>query len=218
MLRPAGEHADLLPEYHALLLGHALASLDDQQGRQAAHEQRAADAQRLDAQAERGYVRVLERQRVLLGDASHDTLATLNNLGAFYRERGRLELARPLLEEAVATLQAHAGPHDSSTLYARNNLARLEYAAGHAERAETIWTGILDADRADPQPDRHPVLAALSNLASLARDDGRLAEAEHWAEQAVAGTPAGEPELAARQAKLAGIRQALAEQTSAARP
>jgi Tfp pilus assembly protein PilF len=218
VLRPAAEHADLLPEYHALFLGHALASLDDLQGRQAAKEQRAAEAQRLDAQAERGYASVLARQRVLLGDSSRDTLATLNNFGAFYRERGRLDLARPLLEEAVATLSATAGPHDSSTLYARNNLARLEYAAGNAERAEGIWTEILATDRADPQPDRHPVLAALSNLASLARDDGRLEQAEHWAEQAVAGTPAGEPELAARQDKLARIRQALAEQATSARP
>jgi eukaryotic-like serine/threonine-protein kinase len=216
VLGPAREQTGLLPEYHALLLGHTLARLDDLQGRDAARAQRADDARRLDAAAEQRYLGVLDRQRVLLGDGNHDTLATLNNLGTFYRERGRPELARPLLEEAVSILAAREGPAASSTLYARNNLARVEYAVGDKARAEAIWTDIVATDRADPQPDRHPVLAALSNLASLARDDGRLELAEDYAEQAVQGTAAGEPELAARQAKLAGIREALAARRAAA--
>lgn len=218
VLAPARDHAGLLPEYHALLLGHTLARLDDQLGRVAAREHREADAHRLDAQAESGYRSVLERQRVLLGEGSHDTPATLNNLGAFYRERGRPELARPLLEEAVAICARREGAHAASTLYARNNLARLEYAVGHEREAEHTWLDIVAIDRADPQPDRHPVLAALSNLASLARDDGRLELAEHYAERAVEGTAPGEPELAARQAKLAGIRTARAERDAASQP
>ena len=219
VLWPVRERTGLLPEYHALLLRHTLARLDDLQGLSAAREQRPEAARQLDEQAERGYREVLKRQRVLLGEGNHDALATLNNLGTFYRARGRHELARPLLEEAVSILFAREGPHASSTLYARNNLARLEYDEGNAARAERIWIDIVATDLADPQPDRRPVLAALSNLASLARDDGRLELAEGYAEQAVQGTPAGEPELAARQAKLDGIRQALAAHRSrASRP
>jgi tRNA A-37 threonylcarbamoyl transferase component Bud32 len=216
LLRDAGEHADLLPEYHALLLGHALARLDDLLGRQAAREQRTADAQRLDAAAGRRYASVLERQRVLLGPASLDTLSTLNNLGTFQRERGRHELARPLLEEAVAVLEQRQGARAAATLTARNNLARLEYADGNVRRAEQIWGDIVAADRAEPLADVRPVLAALSNLASLTRDDGRLEQAERHAQEAVERTPPGEPELAARQAKLAGIREAMAERRAAA--
>ncbi len=216
LLRDAGDHTDLLPEYHALLLGHALARLDDLLGRQAAREQRAEAARRLDVGAEQRYRGVLERQRVLLGAGHHDTLSTLNNLGTFYRERGRHELARPLLEEAVQELEQRQGARAAATLTARNNLARLEYADGNVRRAELIWSDIVAADRAEPLADARPVLAALSNLASLTRDDGRLELAERHAQEAVERTPPGEPELAARRTKLAGIRDAMAERRAAA--
>lgn len=216
LLRLAGARADLLPEYPRLLLQHDVARLDDQLGRAAARAGRAAEAQRLDEAAEAGYRRVLARQRELLGDSSQDTLTTINSLGRFHRERGRHDLARPLLEEALALLERSQGPTGPGTLTARNNLALLEYAVGDAARAESIWRAIVAADRAGAVSDPSPVLAALSNLASLTRDDGRLQEAEALAREAVERTPAGEPELAGRQAKLEGIRRALAQPAAAA--
>jgi len=216
-LRPAYQHLSLLPEYFGLLLGHSFAYLNDKQGRQAAESRRLVEAQRFDVDAERVYRSVLQRQRELLGDDTHETLTTLSNLGNFYRHRGREELARPLLEEALSSLERLDGALAGSTLFARNNLARLEYDVGNKLLAEALWQSILQADLQVPQPDARPVLAALSNLASLARDDGRLELAEGWAQECVERSPADEPELAARSAKLAGIRQLLAEQQRAAR-
>jgi tetratricopeptide (TPR) repeat protein len=192
VLRPAGEHADLLPEYRALLLGHAGAPR-----RSAGPAGRARAARRRRAAPRRaGRARLLpaacSSASVLLGDASRDTLVTLNSFGSFYRERGRPELARPLLEEAVPRAwRTRAARLEHAVRAQQPRAPRVRRGARRARRG--IWTEILATDRADPQPDRHPVLAALSNLASLARDDGRLEQAERWAEQAVAGTPRASP-------------------------
>ncbi len=217
-LRPAYERADELPEYHALQLRHAVASLDDLQGRRATRGGAAAEAARLDAEAEGLFLAVLERERALLGDGNADTLTTIDHLGNYYRERDRFDLARPLLEEAVARRTERAGPAAAATLYARNNLARMEHSAGNVAQAEAIWNDIVAIDRQDPQADVHPVLAALSNLASVARDDGRLELAESWAREAVERTPSGEPERVPREAKLAGILKALAAAQAELRP
>ena len=136
-------------------------------------------------------------------------LVTLNNLGDFYRHRRRDELARPLLERTVELLAQSQGPHSSSTRFARNSLARLEYATNHEAVAEWIWRDIIEDDRKHPQPDTRPVLVALGNLATLTRDDGRLNEAERLALELVQRTPADAPEAHRRRTKLAGIQKML---------
>ena len=47
--------------------------------------------------------------RSALGDAHPDTLGSINNLGMLLQAQGRLDEARPLLEEAVAGRRAGLG-------------------------------------------------------------------------------------------------------------
>lgn len=209
MLLPAFEHVDLLPEASALMLKHSVARLHDLQGRAAVSLGAVKDARNHDKQAERLYRMVLERQQEILGDTHLHALITLSNLGDFYRQRQRDELARPLLERTVALLAQSQGPHASSTRFARNILAGLEYEANHEEVAEWIWRDIIEDDRSHPQPDTRPVLMALGNLTTLTRDDGRLDEAEQLAIELVQRTPADAPEAHRRRTKLAGIQETL---------
>jgi tetratricopeptide (TPR) repeat protein/tRNA A-37 threonylcarbamoyl transferase component Bud32 len=211
LLVPAFEHVERVPVIHALKMRHSVAWLHDLRGRESARQSDIAAARDHDGAAERLYRDALERERALLGETHVDTLATLNNLGAFYLERQRDGLARPLLQQAAELLELTEGPHASSTRFARSNLARLEYSANNPALAETIWRRIVEDDREHPQPDSRPVLIALGSLASLARDDGRLEEAEQLALELVRRTPFDAPEAHRRRTKLAGIQRLLVE-------
>ncbi len=209
LLESAFAAAVLLPEYDRLQLQHAVALLDDRLGRRATALRQLDKARALDLEAERLFRLALERQRQLLGPAHLDTLTTMHNFGDFYRQRGRDDMARPLLEQALALLLQRGPDAEPAALYARNGLALLEHSVGRIELAEQHWRAIVAGDRDRPAADARPVLAALSSLASLARDDGRLGEAQALAAELVARTPADAPEAGARRAKLAGIEAAL---------
>lgn len=100
-----------------------------------------------------------------LTDAADARLATaLDGAGAFHLSLGELAEARRLLVRAAATSDSAFGPDHPLGLQRRLNLARLERACGHPERAAEI---ALDVERRSIHLARL-VIASISEREALA--------------------------------------------------
>jgi hypothetical protein len=71
------------------------------------------------------YVAVLKGRRETLGDDHPETIASINNLGFFYRNTKQYGEAEPLYVEAVERFTATLGEKHQSTLVATSNLGTL---------------------------------------------------------------------------------------------
>jgi tetratricopeptide (TPR) repeat protein len=133
--------------------------------------------------------RLLERALAILRRGAPDPEALVSvedGLAAVYVHRGRLESARPLLDDALALCMKSLGPQHPRTAAALNNLAawafmtgRREEAAGYSRRALAIL---------EPQAAQQPAELArvLTNLALFASSAGSPAEAEAYLARAIA--------------------------------
>merc|ERR1712054_715116 len=84
--------------------------------------------------------------REKLGDKHPSTLTSINNLAGLLEERGRLDEAEPLYQEALAGRREKLGDKHPDTLLSINNLAALLKAQGRLDEAERLDRGAL-ADR-----------------------------------------------------------------------
>ena len=122
------------------------------------------------------------RERALGADHSH-VASTLNNLGTALLELGDHTTARPHLERALASLRRSVGPDHVMTSYPLLGLARIERARGNVTVAERDIRRVIAMREAVGA--QHPDLAiALHELAELARDRGRTAEADSLQQRA----------------------------------
>ncbi|MHC5212573.1 MAG: serine/threonine-protein kinase [Planctomycetota bacterium] len=140
------------------------------------------------AEAETLYVAARESAERVFGRQHVDYAKVTSNLGVLYRRQGRLDEARPLLEEALDVLEALRAPDDFELLYLRNNLGTLAFSQGRTADAEAAWRAIAEGPRANE--DIEPVLTALANLVKLLARERRFEEALPLARALYQRTPA----------------------------
>lgn len=102
----------------------------------------------------------------------------LEVMGQVYRHLGRYDLARPLLERAVALRNRHYGPNHLETASSLDHLGILLCDEGHYDAADSTLRRALRirTDRIGPD---HPLVAHTQyHLAYALRRQGNYAEAE----------------------------------------
>ncbi|MEP1028830.1 MAG: tetratricopeptide repeat protein, partial [Alphaproteobacteria bacterium] len=72
------------------------------------------------------------------GDNHLNVAAVVNNLGLYYRRRGKTQAAEPLFRRAVAIKEKHLMPGDASLALSQVNLAAALRALGREEDAQDL--------------------------------------------------------------------------------
>jgi tetratricopeptide (TPR) repeat protein len=107
-------------------------------------------------------------------------------LAHLYRHLGRFDLAREVLERAVAWSESAYGPNDRQTATALNNLAQLLHETNKVAEAEPLMRQALAIDEGSLGDTDPKVATDLSNLSQLLRATNRPAEAEPLQRRALA--------------------------------
>lgn len=127
---------------------------------------------------------LVERRRVL-GDESHDTLATMGNIAVIMVDIGRYadaeQMDRQLLEIQRRVLRAN---HPDTILTISNLAVAVEKQGRYAE-AEILGRIVLEKRRRVLGVEHHDTLISMDNLATNINDQGRHAEAEILYRQAL---------------------------------
>ncbi len=139
------------------------------------------------AGAERYYLEALALRRKLLGADHPEVAATLSNLAVLYEDRGDLAGAEDTYREVVEMRRKLLGSTHPRLARSLSNLASfLREKRGDLKGAEPLLREALAIAAVSLGP-QHPDRAVyLRNLASVLLDQGRAAEAEPLAREAVA--------------------------------
>ena len=130
------------------------------------------------AKAEPLLQEALEICRNGIGNQHPDTVTSLSNLAALYRDMGKYAKAEPLLQEALQIRRKALGNQHPDTATSLDNLATLYRDMGKYAKAEPLYEEALQICR-KVLGNRHPDTAtSLNNLAELYRDMGDYAKAE----------------------------------------
>ena len=117
--------------------------------------------------------------------AERGTSVLLNQLGRLLKRMGKLDEARPLLEEALQARRATLGDRHPDTLVSISNMGGLLKHMGKPEEARPLYEEALQARRAT-MGDRHPhTLGSINNMGGLLMAMGKLEEARPLYEEAV---------------------------------
>jgi tetratricopeptide (TPR) repeat protein len=130
-------------------------------------------------EAERSLREALEIQKHLHGESHSDVAHTTEALAVAIFQRGDLQSARPLMDQAVAMQRRLRGdqPHPDFA-QALNNLMFILHAAGEYRQAEQLLSDSIEMKRR-LLGEKHPELAlGMNNLASMMQDRGEYAGAE----------------------------------------
>lgn len=138
----------------------------------------------------------LAHYREDLGDDHPFTGIAAGRLAGLLGSQQRFDEAIALYGQSLAVLDSTAGPVHNQTLATRNNLAITLYRAGRTDEAAAIHSEILSARRTLVGSDLdRDVASSLQNLATIRKEQGRLAQADSLAARAhdiyVQTTPAG---------------------------
>jgi serine/threonine-protein kinase len=110
----------------------------------------------------------------------------LTTLGRAYRNLGRFDDARPLLEEALAIRLRELGPDAPDLASSRTNLAQLLVARGEHEEAERLLRSSAATLERDSVTHARPLASTLAVLGNLLQEGGRHSEAEDAYRRALA--------------------------------
>jgi tetratricopeptide (TPR) repeat protein len=136
--------------------------------------------------AEKMYRRALQGYEKAWGSEHTSTLDTVNNLGALYKDLGRLDEAEEMYERALQGYEKAWGPEHTSTLDTVNNLGNLYADLGRLDEAEKMYRRALQGKEKAGVPE-HSILNELNNLGLLYSKLGRLDEAEKMFQRALQG-------------------------------
>jgi eukaryotic-like serine/threonine-protein kinase len=98
----------------------------------------------------------------------------MNNLAAGYHAAGKLDLALPLLEQALKVRKAKLGTDHPDTLTSMNNLATCYQDVGKLELALPLLEETLKLSRAKQGADHPITLTIMNNLALGYQEAGKL--------------------------------------------
>jgi hypothetical protein len=130
-------------------------------------DQAAATRNRTEAQAACDLAQdTLDRRRRVLGEDHLDTLISVNNLGVFLRDLGRLHAARDLHQDALDSMLRVLGEDHPRTLFSANNLAADLRAIGQVHAARDLDQDTLDRRRRILGQDHPDTLTSADNLAA----------------------------------------------------
>jgi tetratricopeptide (TPR) repeat protein len=111
----------------------------------------------------------------------------IHNLGILYRDQGKLQEAKAMLQQALAGYEKVLGPDHTSTLDSINSLGILYRDQGKLQEAEVMSQQALAGYEKVLGPDHTSTLASINNLGNLYSDQGKLQEAEVMLQRALAG-------------------------------
>lgn len=117
-------------------------------------------------------------------------LTILNNLASHHQASGQLELAEPLLQEALKMRKETQGHRHPKTLIVVNNLANVLKMLGgkrNQDQAVNYYRESLAAKRETLGEHHESTLKAMNNLAVFLVEQQKLGEAEPIMEQAFNG-------------------------------
>jgi tetratricopeptide (TPR) repeat protein len=111
----------------------------------------------------------------------------LHNLGALYRDQGKLDEAEAMYQRSLAGKEKALGPEHTSTLDTVNNLGVLYQDQGKLDKAEAMYQRVLAGKEKALGPEHTSTLRTVNNLGILYWDQGKLDEAEAMHQRAPAG-------------------------------
>ena len=129
----------------------------------------------------------LDQYTALLPPTAPEVVNGWNALGLVYFERELFAEARPMLVEALERAERSQSIDSDIHLRVKNNLARLEYAAGNYDLAELRFREVLAARRAESNPLSPNLLSSISNLAQFLSHIGKFEEGHALAREALEG-------------------------------
>ncbi|KAJ6564795.1 hypothetical protein B0H19DRAFT_1233545 [Mycena capillaripes] len=147
------------------------AEFDREYGRLYYHSQRYKQAAEL-------FVKVLEKQRELLGDDHPDTDWALQYLAITYNELGNLKEAEKLQDLFLEKKRNLLGEDHPKTLDFMHNLADTFFRSGQHQKAEELQVIVLEKQRKLRGEDHPKTLDAMHNLANTLSNLGQLQKAE----------------------------------------
>jgi tetratricopeptide (TPR) repeat protein len=101
----------------------------------------------------------------------------MGNLGLAYMDAGKLDMALPLLDEAVERRRAKSGVDQPDMLKSINNLASAYWQAGKLDRSIPLFEQIVPVCKSKLGPHDPMTLLTMGNLGINYRDSGRLVDA-----------------------------------------
>jgi len=129
-------------------------------------------------QAESTARETLETSTAVLGDTHEETIRSKLTLAHILYERGALQEAQSLYEQALATAENHLGSNDPVTLLATNSLAIFyQLELEQTDKAEKLFKKALTASRTTTGAESLQTLDLQLNIASVYDDAGRVDEA-----------------------------------------
>ncbi|KAJ6564845.1 hypothetical protein B0H19DRAFT_1068345 [Mycena capillaripes] len=129
-------------------------------------------------QAEELFVKLLEKQRKLLGDNHPDTLNAMCSLAATFSNSGQLQKAEELEVIVLEKRRKLLGEDHPDTLNAMHNLAVTYSNSGQLQKAEELQAIVLEKERKLLGEDHLDTLNAMYNLAVTFANSGQLQKAE----------------------------------------
>ena len=121
-----------------------------------------------------------------LGPDQPETLFSMSQLAAAYKEGGRLADAVELAEQTYEARKAKLGPDSVETLTSMNNLSQIYQAAGRTTDAVEFAQRTFEARKAKLGVDSVETLTSMNNLAQTYQVAGRAAEATRLLEATLA--------------------------------
>ncbi len=141
--------------------------------------------------------------------ASLDTAATLNTLGEVRYDRGDLQGAEQLYQEALETRERLLGREHADVAEVMDNLANIAHEHGNLEQAENMYREVLQIRRLVLAPEHKDIASSLNNLATIHHDREELDDAERLYRESLTLSRVAlgneHPELATSLANLAAL-------------
>ena len=145
-------------------------------------------------QAEKRLTVALAARRRVEGEEHRDTIASMRSLGLLYAAQGRYREAEDLLISASNIADRTLPPDHIDRLSGINQLADLYRQERDYARAEPLYLEVLGLRKSILDPNHPNITNVLAALGGMAFERQRLADAESWLRQAVAGQRQGSPD------------------------
>ena len=120
------------------------------------------------------FARARETRTARLGANDPDTLTTMSNMAAGYREAGKRDRALLLYEETYKRMKANIGADHPDTIATMNNLAGSYRDDGKLDLALPLYKEAFELIKAKRGADDQGTLVSMGNLADCYRTAGQL--------------------------------------------
>ncbi|HBH85224.1 MAG: hypothetical protein A2X05_05960 [Bacteroidetes bacterium GWE2_41_25] len=128
--------------------------------------------------AEKSYLEILEKGKVLFGEESTDYAISIDNLANLYRKTGKEEMARPLILKALEIKKKNIGEISTVVAYSLENLSSISITEGKFREAEEYQQQAVEIYRKCLGEEHTDFAGAVMSLASVFITAKRYSEAE----------------------------------------